>query len=338
MIGAIRNLAVGAVVCGAVLGAGAPAARAEVSFDVSPRVGSLSGDTTYEIGGYFAGPTPADSGYTMPRLSELKFPLDVGMLGIGANLTFGFPYVASGRRKASGALALEAEYGQSFTKDAGELEDSDWTEPDYPDMLTIYSTSDTELEAKTWELRALVYPIRVQGPLVGWRVGLGGGYLAQNFSYEASNVWQWSVYPEYNGSYPGKVLTYEVDYEVPYVGMAAGMTLGEGRPVAVSLDARLGYSAWVSATDRDDHILRQKVSEGEADGDAVLLNLRCRVTFYRHVFVTLGLSSLAIDTEGTQTQTRYADNDEGPAGLIGTIDSKVSSSQALLDFGVGVAF
>jgi hypothetical protein len=333
----MRTVACGAVVWCAVLGAAVPAARAQVSFDVSPRIGAMSGDTSYEIGGYFAGPTPADSGYTMPRLSELKFPLDVSMVGIGGNLTYGFPYAGTGR-KVGGALALEAEYAQSFTEDAGELEDSDWTEPSAPDMLTIYSTSDAKLDAKTWELRALLYPLQVKGSFVGARVGFGGGYLAQSFSYDVSNVSQWSIYPDYNGSYPGKVLTYDVDYEIPYVGIAAALTLGEGHTVAGSIDARLGYSAWVQATDRDDHLLRQKVSEGDAEGDAVLLSLRGRLTFVRHVFVTIGVSALSIDAEGTQTQTRYAANDEGPAGLIGTIDSKVTSDQVVVDFGVGVSF
>lgn len=322
---------------GVISGTSAPAAQEGVSFDISPRIGGLYGNTTYQIGGFFN--SPEGSGYTMSPLSELKFPLDVEIVNLAAGFRAGFPYHGrSGPARFGWALALEGEYGWNLTKDAGTMQDSDWTEPEFPDFKTIYSESDAELKASVWDVRARFYPVEGKGTFLGWRVGLGGGYLHQQFDYDVSNVSQWSIYPEYNGWYDGKVLTYEVTYEIPYAEIAAGMTFGEGRTISGAVDARFAYSPWAHASDRDDHILRSKLSEGSCDGDAVIFTLRGRLTFYQHYFATLGVTGIAIDTKGTQTQTQYADTDEGQAGLIGTIDQKIFSEQTVIDIGLGFAF
>lgn len=324
-------------ICFAVLLATGPQARAGVSFDLAPRIGSLGGNTAYQIGGLFGG--PGGSVYRIERLSRLEFPLDVALLGAAAGLLVDFPYTGENAQvQLGGAFGVEAEFGRSFTRDAGKMKDSDWTEPAAPTLRTIYSESDAELDAETWEVRARFYPIERKGSFFAWRAGVGGGYLHQSFDFDVSNVEQWSIYPEYNGSYRGKVLTYGVTYEVPYAELAAGVSFGEGRQVSGALDVRLGYSPAARATDRDDHLLRQKIGRGEGDGDAVLFSLRGRITFVRHLFATIGVSRVSIDTAGTQTQTRYAANDEGPAGPIGSLDTKITSEQTLVDLAVGVAF
>lgn len=307
------------------------------TYEVSPRVGLMSGSTSYRIGGDFSGPD--GSGYSLDRLSELKFPLGVEMLWLGAGARYNLPYGDKFRRtRYGGAIVVEGEYGRNFTRNAGKMEDSDWTEPYFPNLRTIYSTSDATLIAENLELLVRVNPLEVKGAFFGWRLGLGAGYLRQRYDYDISNVVQWSIYPEYNGSFKGKALTYEVTYGIPYAEIATGITFGQGDPVSGSLDARVGYSSWAHASDRDDHLLRSKVATGKADGDALILRLRGRVTFLRYLFVTLGVTSVSIDTSGAQTQRRYAENDEGPAGLIGTIDTKIFSDQTVFDLSVGATF
>ena len=314
--------------------------------DISAHVGAMSGDTTYQIGGNYkiysspARHTLVESGELHFPISELKFPLDVAMAGIRARQKISFPYRTRQKKVSFGvAILFEEEFSQSFTRNAGTMEDSDWTDVDYPHFKTIYSTSKAELDASVFDLHARFYPIERRGSFIGFRVGAGAGYLRQQFDYSISNTTQ-DEYPYNTGNkvyIPGKTLTYELTYEIPYVEVTAGMTLEKGRNFSGAVDVRLAVSSWVNASDRDDHLLRGKLSEGSCDGDAVIFGLEGRFILYRRFFATLGVTAISIETQGTQTQTFY-DPSDPDYGMTIDIDQKILSEQVLANLGLGIIF
>ena len=286
-------------------------------FDLTLGLGMLSGDTTYQIGGMVNYPGGVDKIHF--PLSELEFPLDVYMVSMEGSLEFAKKWKVSANVK------------KNITGDAGKMKDSDWGFFfDDPDSLDIYSESDADLEVLITDIN-LRYRFYEK---LNWSFIAGLGYLRQNFDYEISKLDQW--YPSSNDYVgydigheyvSGKVLEYEITYSIPYIEIGTQLTIKD----KFSVEASLGYSPIVNVTDEDNHILRSKVSEGDCDGDAILLSLEGRYDFPKHWFLTLHLDYMTIDTDGRQKQYTY---DE----WTGTIDQEIESKQIFTAFAVGYAF
>lgn len=320
---------------GLVLGAGAVTAYAAepakvqgnaAGVDLTLELGKMSGESTYEIGGKFIGATPSESGAYHFPISKLEFPLNVTMAALSANVDITDRFSVSGR------------IAKNLSQDAGQLKDSDFLGYTGDNtVLDVYSTSDADLDAKTYDVKFL-YKLFSRPDQ---SLAVGAGYLYQKFDFVASDVDQW--YPSLNAAYGydighdivgGPVLTYNVTYKIPYVEIAA-----KARPTdSVRLAASLGYSPSVTAKDEDNHLLRSKLSKGSTDGTAILFNVEGRMDFAKNWFGTARYNYVNIDTEGKQTQTRYAATSEGAAGTIGTIDEKIKSEQSSVYLGVGHAF
>lgn len=316
------------------LGAAVPAQAVTSDFDVWFGPGVLRGDSTYTIGGFLYD-NQGSSGVTQNPLSELKWPLDVVMLTVGA-------------RAQVGRFSLSGEYGHSVTSDAGEMEDSDWGvyydwsggNPMFSQTSKdIFSTSSTDLDAWTVDVRGRYHPW--QGPR--FSTGVGVGLRHQKFSIVASDLFQYSpsfsLYnlQEYFPSDPfaavvdGPVLDYEVSYTIPYVELSGLYRFGS----LLSLEGSVGYSPFVSAEDRDDHLLRYKLNESTDSGSAWLFALALRLQASRHWFATISVSGLFIDTSGTQHQSFYAGE---YAGYEITIDQTLTSSQIYSSIQAGYTF
>lgn len=291
--------------------------------DIAVGIGKLSGDTTYRIGGTVT--TPSGSYQVHFPVSELEFPLDVFMVSVEGTVGFAEIWdVSIGVKK-------------NITTSAGKMKDSDWGFyflEGYPwaerGTLDIYSESDADLDALMVDiaLRCTLY----QGSNSALFVRLG--YMRQYFDYEVGNVDQW--YPSayyYFGVDPGhyyvsgKALAYEVTYSIPY--MEVGTQLKSNGKF--SLEASLGYSPIVDAEDRDNHILRSKVSEGDFDGDAILFSLEGRYDFQENWFLMLQASYTEIDTDG---KSRSYFNGE----YSHTIDQETESRQIFTVLSIGRAF
>jgi outer membrane protease len=52
-----------------------------------------------------------------------------------------------------------------------------------------------------------------------------------------------------------------------------------GKTDQFQLHLTLAYSRWAEAEDRDDHVLRYKLSEGDCEDDAYLININLDWTF-----------------------------------------------------------
>lgn len=328
----------------ALLLAAAPRADAlEIGADLDLGVARMSGDTTYRIGGRVADATGSD--HVQWPLSELAWPLDVTLVTLAGGLRVGEDWSAN--------VSLASNLG----KGTGTMEDSDWGvywlefgPPFRSDSLDVFSTSDAEFDALTADavVRRRVFTVR------GLAVSAGLGYLHERFDYSAANVEQYSPsFPDYapqlreegvfrdryrySGAETG--ITYEVSWRVPYAELSGAYAIGD----ALTVDARLAFSPFVTAVDRDDHLLRGKLNEGECEGSGVILGLHAHYAFAGGWFAGAGVDYRRFETSGTQTQTWYRTEDpDDPlsprAGDRATIDLEVTSSQLVGRFEIGYGF
>jgi hypothetical protein len=315
-------------------GAAVPAAAAGGQFDIRLGPAVLRGDSTYTIGGAFSD-NQGNAGRYWDPISELKWPLDVAKVSLGG-------------RAEIGRFSFRGEIAKNATSDAGDMEDSDWgvyydMSGGYPAFSPyskdVYSTSSTDLDALIVDFRGRYAVWR--RPRFSTSVGLGLRY--QKFSSVASDVHQYSpTFYTYGledvfGSDPfyydgnGPAIDYEVTYTIPFAELSGVYRFG----AKVSLEGAIGYSPLVQATDRDDHLLRFKLSEGSGNGSAWLFDLALRLQWTRHWFAALGVSGLFIDTSGTQEQRFYAGE---LAGYQATIEQTITSSQTSGTLEVGYSF
>jgi len=286
-------------------------------------IGKLGGDTTYQIGGTVV--TPLGSGQLHFPISELEFPLDVWMASLEGSKEFAEKWkVSVGVKK-------------NITSDAGKMKDSDWGAyflDGYAwaekDTLDIYSESDAELDALIMDinLRYRFY----EKP--SWAFFAGLGYIRQNFDYEISNLNQWYPSSTYyfgvdspHDFVSGKVLTYEIKYSIPYIEIG----LQGAFKKKFSVETSLGYSPIVDAEDEDVHILRDRVSKADCEGDAILFSLRARFDFSKNWLVMGEFDYTKIEVEGTSKTY------DGGA-YSHTIDQEITSEQIFAGLSVGYAF
>ena len=278
--------------------------------ELSVPLAALTGHTTYRI-------QAADQ--TGSVESELEFPLGGFVAGARGQL-------ASRRDQDRRRVVFEATALLSFTGSEGTLKDSDWLS-DSIDISTvgaahpgkdIYSESNARLSALVLEGRAAweleVSPGLSIAPLVG--------VLYQRFGYDVRDVVQVGYGPyaaDFTGSAYGSVLDYEVRYRALYAGARGALVLGSG-----TLAAEAWYSPFAHAEDRDDHMLRSKLSTSDADGSAWQAGVSGRLALGPSDALQAQLSLVRFTTTGTQLQRFYAGAD---AGLSGTIDTTITSSR-----------
>lgn len=289
----------------------------------------MSGDSTYQIGGKVE--TTTDSGYVRFPISELMFPLDIYMASVGCSVDI--------EKKWNFRTYLK----KSTTRDAGKMEDSDWGinyyEIDWwmdPNSLDIYSESDAELDALKFELNIQYSLLNEPYEYLNLLITAGCGFLYQKYDFEVSNLDQW--YPSLNEYFgydighdyeKGKVLTYEINYSIPYIMIGTKFDIQD----IFYISAEFGYSPFARAEDEDDHILRSKISKGDCDGDAKLLSLELlySIPWIDKMFLMLDLDYFEIDTKGESKSyiDGYYDH---------TINQKITSKQISTSLSIGYRF
>jgi outer membrane protease len=268
------------------------------------------GDSTYRIGGGIVFPD-GSAGETWFPISELEFPLDV-LVGT-VELTW----------RPGGVLQLGVAVKHNISSDAGTMKDSDWLKA--PGSLDIYSESDADLDMWVAEINAR-YLLYRKGAI---SLTAGLGYIYEFFDYEISNVDQTypSTAPWHHEYHADLALLYEVAFHIPYVELAGQMQMGQ----RFSVEGSVAFSPLVSVEDEDNHLLRDKISGSDADGEAILASLLGSYEISESWFATVGLDYRLIETDGEQTQY------ESGASL-GTIDNTIESEQFSLNVGVGRIF
>ena len=302
-------------------------------FSLSAGINKMSGNTTYQIGGNID--TPEGSGKLQFPLSELKFPLNVYMVSFEGDIDF-FEKFKTG-----------IKINKNITKEAGTMEDSDWGVPfEYPylgsgdlvwygpDHKDIYSKSDSSLDALIMDINFMYRFVNMTSARNGLDISFFGGlgYLYQKFNFECVLIHQWDLRPDVpadqnadsNGD--GSVaLKYSVRSDITYINIAVDMIIHD----RYFFNAEAGYSPYVKVRDRDNHVLRDKISKARCEGTAKMFSVCAGFFIERPLFIKLNFEYLSVDTEGRQKQY-----DTGE--YSGTIDQKNFGTRKNVEISTGI--
>ncbi len=277
----------------------------------------MSGNNTYQIGGpIYRVDGSVDSAYF--PFSELEFPMDISMLSASYEVVFKERWIAT----LSGKTDIQSP--------DDEMIDKDWITSADPSQLDIYSNSEVkDFSAYEWDI-SLAYKV-LKGET--WSVSTGAGFQYQDWSYAVALIQQYSPsnHPDVPvGSGDGSIsIKYDLSYEIPYLMIGGDMTLFKN----MSLHGSVAYSPWVTADNRDQHIWRGKVNEGELDGDYFMTNLEARYTFSSSWFLSLGYQYKKIETDGRMTGEFYATPE-----LNHSVEEELETIQHTGSFMIGYVF
>jgi outer membrane protease len=289
---------------------GWPYNSGRIYLDLGVQGGYLKGDTTYRI--------TFDGGE-----SELEFPLKTYFIG---------PEVGLGYKNSQkqDKFRVKIRWLTNIGDGLGNMKDSDWLDDDGQPGLDIYSESNIRLRANIFDFN-LLYNLWLTKNIT---VGSVFGYKYQQFDYRVSNTNQvgYGIYAaDYTAYVRGRTLEYKVKYHIPYFGLSSDLLFGKKFHVNVGGS----YSPWAIAKDRDDHILRYKLSKGDADGYAYFINLNAILNILPNWFLILGGEYTKIHTTGTQHQSFY---DGAYAGWTAEVDDKITSKQSFLSAAITYTF
>lgn len=296
-----------------------------VSLEIAAGAELWSGDTTYQIGGKITEPT-GESGTVHFPLSELEWPLDMWMAGIDLGLHLGNSFTINGALK------------KNMSEPDDPMKDSDWgiaylygLPGASPGDLDIYSESDiTSFDATIYDLN-VEWTIARPGRTA---ISIGVGHMKQEFEYEASLNFQEEYYlghliDRMTGD-DRTAITYDITYTMTYVLVGFDVQFGPN----TKMETQFAYSPQTDADDEDHHLLREnggKISKGDMDDKAYMLEVSFRHDFTPMLFVEAGAHFTKIEVEGDQTQVY------GNGQPLGTIEEKSESTQLSEFLRLGVA-
>lgn len=300
------------------------------SFRMSANTGvsSIFGNTTYDITFHEYDPNYG----RIDGESELEFDIAAALYNVGIEMVF-----------LDEVLVLSVNYSGTMNAYGGTLRDRDWITNDainyYYDELMGDTDSDVDSEVDIVDVNLKWYVGSV-GQNNRVRFNVVAGYQNQKWgTFEASNIdgYYSGLLTDdgrrqyFNETFSSPVLTYEVTYDMFYGGFGVDFKVFEDFILKTQLN--LGY---VSAEDEDDHILRQKISEGETDGIMADLNLDLLFKLTEFVNFSIYTHFKMIDTEGDQTQWEY--DSYGNRTYLDKIDDEITSEQFTTGLKVEINF
>lgn len=299
-----------------------------VRVSLSGGVEYFAGDNTYEIGGAVRYADGSTDSVGFP-ISRLEFPLDVAMA------------TAEGEATLFDKWIFRLRISRNLTNSGQSMKDSDWLYGGFgnPSDRDIYSESDVDLTAwiVDFKTRYKVAEMRHgEGSrdtarlisYTNYSFFVGAGWMYQSYSYELSNLTQYSLTAP--GTAPvfvsGVGMKYDLVYHIPYAEVGFGVNVRK----KFQLDLSLGGSAFVHAEDKDEHVLRNLTGEMESgwDGRMIMGNAMARYNFTDHMYCTLEVEGMKIYAEG-ESQT------VNPPNMSYTIQEELESnhSKVLTTFG-----
>lgn len=260
------------------------AAEADTSLELS--LNQLSGASDYQIGGLVQ-LADGTSGYVHFPISKLEFPSDMSL--------FGFSFKA--RYPDS---QITARISTSVAESTTTMKDSDWgvtsiNPSTTPNTLDIYSESENEGELRMLELRYAGIRQQEFGKSTGF---FGVGMLFQQYHFDVHDGLQ--VYPSTGATadpLPGRVLTYDLDIYVPYVFLRFERNVTKN---GLSWFGELAFSPWAMVKDKDQHLLRNRVSKGSYDGNAIIFDLGVMLQTSNMYRFSLSYRYINIASDGEQ--------------------------------------
>ncbi len=253
-------------------------------FDIG--VEAMAGDTTYSIGGDIMYGDGSLESVHFP-ISELAWPMDIWLTRFDAGLNVGSAFRFNGTVKTN------------FSEPDDPMVDKDWLSLGSPGQLDVYSESTiTNFDAFIFDIDAewVFYETK---PIQFYT---GVGYMYQNFDYEARLIQQYSPSGRDGFYYDGDGtvgITYDITYDMLYFLIGSDFQVTP----QFSLAGMISYSPFVGAEDEDRHLLRDKVSLGDMDGSAFMLDLSGRYNFLPSWYLEAGFQYTSIEVDGTQRQT-----------------------------------
>ena len=264
------------------------------AFEIDTSFGNRQGEVTYQIGGQVTLDSGASGRLRFP-LSELRFQINTPTINLKLSHRFRNNWFVS------------ISTVKNISPNSGEMQDSDWGINYYfknlnafqRNSLDIYSES--RLTLSTVDLKAeLQKNLKIEF-LPKWVFFIGGGISFQRFQFEAFDTIQ---------SYPstpeqpidvltGKTLTYRYEATMPFASASLSRSINSKTTITFSTK----YSPWLKVTDYDNHILRDKISEGKSDGWGTILS--ASLNYALRTFTNLYLKATYIKTVANGIQTQH---------------------------------
>lgn len=331
-------------------------ARAE--FELDAGLGYMWGNNTMESGNipwghgtayYYAGD---DKTLVFPR-TRIEFPLDVYVGSINAEYR-------SGNWVAKASLTMNINDPRSRAKDEEmavaywDSSEEHWYYKTYsgPGMESfstdVVQDVDVKLDAVLFNAKCLyrLFSYQAASPS-SFDCFFGIGYEQRDFDYsgdvreitKADYIEEWT----YAQSGPAGI-DYTLKYTIPYLELAAS---GESEDIFV--EARFGYSPFVTAEDSQDNYLGRFAgpysADGDSDGYAYLAGLKMGYNLTPHWSINALFDYLKIRTDGEQTTTCAAgvaaagtDHELTWPDDVWENDEEITSEQYILTLGVGYRF
>jgi hypothetical protein len=327
-----------------------PLAAADgVHYSFAPKLNFGFGHTTYTMDNvYIADTTGTIIGKAK---SELKFPLDAIYAGIEAEICF----ETSGYREwfinAAGTGdvlwgIISSFYSRNIIDRWGVMTDGDWITPiGYNDFKWSYTESDVKF---SYDMVSFQVGRRIHG----WEKAVTYaviGYRYQKIVQNIINVrgWQYDLRysppPLHDIDTTIHALDYEVTYHKPSIGILYDVRFNPQTHFELSA----GYMH-VFASDIDDHILRNKISEASGTGPGFYSSIEFSLIINPDnpglkPFINLNADFSILSVSSAQTQKWYGDdpitdNYDDTGDISDNIPHKFSSMQLVLGIQVGLAF
>ena len=263
--------------------------------------GHKTGYFTYQIGGLIS--AGGETLFLHFPLSELRFPLDA------------YTVRGSYLMELNNQWRIRFEMETNYSSYSGKMEDSDWGVKSLivegaindPESLDIFSRTRSDLSLKDYSLHFEKMNGKYQDPfgITLWSTYLGFGMAVQDYDFEMSDGLQ--IYPS-TGVPPdtltGKGLIYNFFQITPYISVL--FKTPDKKQFQFSLD--LSLSPFVHIADYDNHILRNKISDGSTDGWSAKSQVFADWQLNSTVDLFLTMSSQYTKANGWQIQTN---NDAG---------------------------
>lgn len=291
---------------------------------IKGQVGMMFGDITYDTSGIEDG---------MPWASQLEFPLDMAVAGLDASLRWGSDMYYQ-------QAVIGVRVMGNISDPVSDMIDRDWAPRNF---LSTYTESDATLDALMVDayIKIPFYVGRGMFLARNTAVDLVGEYSHQDFQYDIYGLSGYSDVPGAGGYEtlyePGS--TYALKYGVTFDSVAFGGEITDSYGESfVFTGSLLGGLAWYQ--DKDDHILRSKISETDGVGIVVKVRGSSRYIFDAYSsglmkwFVEGSADMTAIAVTGTQEQSFY----DGSYGGTLHVDEDLTSIQITGTLGLGCMF
>lgn len=324
-------------------------AGAQLEFSISPDFSLFSGQSDYSL--ILRGTEVDSATFTLiSRTVEslLEFPMGSKSIGVDIKVN---------QRDVRDKWYLKISAKKSLTNPSEKMTDSDWDEasPFYGKTLFSYTESKVELDMINIKAEAGFKIARINR--VTMMLVLAFNYIKmeqeiigftgwQRILNDTTHVWSDPI----NFSSDLTAMTYELTVKQPSIGLLLDYDI-TGR-----FSTGFGGSFVMTFySDRDDHVLRNKLSTSDGDGTGFKLDgyLNYQLTDNPdklNYFIRLGANYISTDPRGSQKQEWYDDEsyydpDTGQdviwvekGTVYGGIPHHVNISLTTINIGIGVSF